>query len=327
MSMPHLRSLDLNLLRVFVALLDEGSATRAGARLGLTQSAVSHALNRLRYGLNDELFVRGPSGMQPTARATEIAPRVRQGLAQLQAALAPAAFVPAETDRRFILAIGSYPGSVLLPDTMIAMRAQAPRATVQVRTAFAGAVEELDAGRVDLVVGVFGHTPERFDCLPLFRDGLVWAFRAGHPATRRPLTHEVLGGLSHVAVVAADTAGMVRGSVVEQGVERQAAVEDASLAQELAARGLQRNVALTLPDVHAALAVVARSDMTVAAPKGLVAVFGEALQVVAMDPPNPSAQREVLALWRKDNDGHALQWFLTLLRSAGERFMEARDGR
>src|SRR3954464_8171015 len=95
--------LDLNLLRIFEALIEERSATRAGARLGLTQSAVSHALNRLRYAVGDPLFVRGPAGMLPTPRATEIAPRIRAGLAQLQAALTPAGFTPAEADRRFVI--------------------------------------------------------------------------------------------------------------------------------------------------------------------------------------------------------------------------------
>src|SRR6516164_4954668 len=61
-------SLDLNLLRVFDALIEEHSVTRAGERLGLSQSAISHALNRLRYVLNDELFVRMPDGMPPTLR-------------------------------------------------------------------------------------------------------------------------------------------------------------------------------------------------------------------------------------------------------------------
>src|SRR5258706_15151671 len=100
MQSIHFNSLDLNLLRVFEALIEERSATRAGSRLGLTQSAISHALNRLRYVLKDELFVRGPDGMQPTERAAEIAPRLRQGLMQLQLALAPSGFVPERTDRR-----------------------------------------------------------------------------------------------------------------------------------------------------------------------------------------------------------------------------------
>ena len=108
-------SLDLNLLRVFEALMDERSATRAGTRLGLTQSAISHALNRLRYVLKDELFVRGPDGMQPTERAAEIAPRLRQGLLQLQLALSPSEFIPERTDRRFTIACTEYAGAVIIP--------------------------------------------------------------------------------------------------------------------------------------------------------------------------------------------------------------------
>src|SRR5881227_2026158 len=115
MQSIHYSQLDLNLLRVFEALMEERSATRAGAQLGLTQSAISHALNRLRYVLKDELFVRGPEGMQPTERAAEIAPRLRQGLLQLQLALAPADFDPVCTDRRFGVACTEYVGTVLMP--------------------------------------------------------------------------------------------------------------------------------------------------------------------------------------------------------------------
>ena len=79
--------LDLNLLRVFDTLFEMRSVTRAAGKLGLTQSAVSHALRRLRDALDDPVFVRAPGGLQPTARAIEIAPGVREGLAQLRGAL------------------------------------------------------------------------------------------------------------------------------------------------------------------------------------------------------------------------------------------------
>src|SRR5579863_2087615 len=100
MNCMHTVSLDLNLLRVFDVLLEERSVTRAGGRLGLTQSAVSHALNRLRYHLDDELFQRHAQGMQPTRRALEIGPSLHAALAQLQTALAPADFHPAVSDHR-----------------------------------------------------------------------------------------------------------------------------------------------------------------------------------------------------------------------------------
>ena len=320
MNVPHLRTLDLNLLRVFVALLDEGSVTRAGARLGLTQSAVSHALNRLRYGLQDELFVRGPDGMQPTARAAEIAPRIRQGLGQLHAALAPADFDPGETDREFIIAASAYSASVLLPEVLARVRTEAPQAAIRVRSLSQGAVEELDAGRADMVIGSFGRTPERFESEPLFRDRLVWVVRADHPIAAQALTVEALAAIPHLVVVAADPADIIQGSVMEQGVERRVALDDTVLAEELAARGLTRTVALTLSDMHSALAVVARSDMVTAAPLGLVQVFGDALGLKALEPPYFSPARDVLALWRKDGDGAALQWLRGLLREAGVAF-------
>src|SRR6478609_7113684 len=106
---------DLNLLRVLDVMLEERSVTRTGARLGLTQSAVSHALNRLRYALGDDLFVRGFSGMQPTPRAADMGAQVHAALVQLQAALAPSDFSPAASERRFSLVAGSYPCAVLAP--------------------------------------------------------------------------------------------------------------------------------------------------------------------------------------------------------------------
>jgi DNA-binding transcriptional LysR family regulator len=323
MNMPHLRTLDLNLLRVFLALVDEGSVTKAGTRLGLTQSAVSHALNRLRYALDDELFVRGPSGMQPTARALEIAPRLRQGMGQLQIALAPAAFDPAETDRDFVIAAGPYSASVLLPEVIGRVREIAPHASIRVRSPSRGAVEELDAGRSDLVIGIFGRTPERFDSEPLFRDRMVWVLRQGHPAAGRPLTLEALAELTHLVVATVDAADTIKGAVLEQGVERRVAVDD-DVDEAFAAHGLVRKVGLTLPDMHSALAIVARSDMTTSAPRGLVQVFGPALGLTAVEPPYPSPPRDIVGLWRKDNDGPALQWLRGLLREAGTRF-NARD--
>ena len=118
--------IDLNLLRVFDTLIEVRSVTRAAGKLGLTQSAVSHALARLRNALDDPLFVRAPGGLQPTARALEIAPGVREGLAQLRGALSPTEFDPATASRTFTLAAGSYFCVLLVPELIARVRAAAP---------------------------------------------------------------------------------------------------------------------------------------------------------------------------------------------------------
>src|SRR5579871_6051802 len=114
MNAANINSVDLNLLRVFDALLEEGSVTRAGARLGLTQSAVSHSLNRLRALLGDELFIRSPGGVRPTARASEIGSAVHAALLQLHGAIAPKPFEPKTTERPFTIIAGAYASAVLV---------------------------------------------------------------------------------------------------------------------------------------------------------------------------------------------------------------------
>ena len=119
-------NLDLNLLRVFDAIFELRSVTLTAERLNLTQSAISHALGRLRQAFGDPLFIRHPGGLQPTARAMEIAPGIREGLAQLQEALAPTPFDPATARRRFRITAGGYFCAVLVPELIArALGAQA----------------------------------------------------------------------------------------------------------------------------------------------------------------------------------------------------------
>src|SRR5580698_5917194 len=145
MMTVHIGSIDLNLLRVFDVLLEERSVTRTGARLGLTQSAVSHALNRLRYMLNDDLFVRGSAGMQPTPRAVEMGPQVHAALNQLQAALAPADFDPATSERRFSVVTGAYASAVLAPGLASRLAEAAPQAELTIAELALDVLERMDA--------------------------------------------------------------------------------------------------------------------------------------------------------------------------------------
>src|SRR3989441_3889030 len=126
MSQMNWRAFDLNLLVVFEAVMQDGSVTRAGKRLGMSQPALSHALNRLRYLVKDQLFIRTPTGMVPTPRAEQLALPLRHALAEMQRALEPETFVAAQANRRFSIAINNYAAIVMAAPLVAAVAAAAP---------------------------------------------------------------------------------------------------------------------------------------------------------------------------------------------------------
>ncbi len=128
-----LAAVDLNLLVVFDAVMEEGSVTRAGHRLGLSQSAMSHALARLRHLLKDDLFVRSPSGMVPTPRAEQLAAPVRVALDGLRQSLEPTEFDPSTATRTFRVAVDNYAAIVLVAPLATRVIKIAPRVTLEFR--------------------------------------------------------------------------------------------------------------------------------------------------------------------------------------------------
>jgi DNA-binding transcriptional LysR family regulator len=315
----HFQMLDLNLLRLFDALAEERSVTRAGARLGLTQSAVSHALNRLRHALQDELFVRGPDGMHPTARAQEIAPRVRQGLHQLQTALAPTAFEPADTRRRFAIRAGAYTCTVLMPGVVARLRREAPASELRLVSVGAALGEELLSGRIDLAIGGFGSVAERFAREPLFTETMVWALRADHPAARDGrLTLEALAGLAHVINASGERVRTADGRIYESGIERRVIWNDGGAFEgALAGGGLRWTIGLRVQDAQSALAIVSRSDMAALVPRRLARSLAGQYGLRLFDPPYDSPPVVLEALWRRDlSESPPLVWLRSQLRAA-----------
>jgi DNA-binding transcriptional LysR family regulator len=318
MNQAHFASLDLNLLRVFDALMAERNVTRAGARLHLTQSAISHALNRLRVTLGDELFVRGTDGMQPTARAAEIGPRISQALNHMQLALAPAAFDPKTTDRCFTVGATDYFSALLLPEITARLRTEAPHAELRVRAIDdLDIVEELDAGRMDVVTGSFGRIPERFAQEPLYRDEMVWVLRADHPAAGKPLTLDVIAGLPHLSIaLAGNVSEAIDGFITQHGLERRViACNRGGVDRILAERGLSRRNHVTVPHFLAVPRILVHSDLIALMPRRLAARFTGTYPLTLIAPPHDCASFDVMALWHaRLGAGADVTWFRTLLR-------------
>ena len=315
-------TLDLNLLRVFDALAEEGSVTRAGARLGLTQSAVSHALGRLRYALQDPLFVRGPDGMRPTARGQEIAPRLREGLHQLQLALAPADFVAADTSRRFTIAASTYVCTVLMPLVIPDLRAAAPGAEVRLQTTTPALGDDLQTGRIDLAIGGFGRADSRFGRETLFAEDSVWVMRADHPAAAGDrLSLQALAAIPHMMVATAEEDHAVDGRVSEGGVERRVILDDGgALEAALAGSGWTRTIGLTVQDPQSALAIVGQTDMAVLIPHRMAAAFAGQYGLKLFEPPYRSEPFVIEILFRRDlSRSPPLDWLRARLRAAAGR--------
>ena len=257
----HFRNLDLNLLRVFVTLLEEESATRAGARLGLTQSAVSHALGRLRLSLGDELFIRGPTGLRATPRAAEMGPAVRSALKLLESAVSAPRFDPATTQRVFHIAASAYACSILMPGVVRRLLREAPGVKLRLRVLDASLVDDLDRGRLDMVIGGFDHVASRFVHAPLFMETGVWVILADHPAAKGDPDDAVLALLPRLIVASGDAAmeGAARMGGRDLGLRTITSWGDDYDLGGVSLRDFQGPV--TVPDAYSALIIVSETDM------------------------------------------------------------------
>ena len=173
---------DLNLLIYLDVLLREHSVTRAAAQLGLTQPAMSNGLKRLRDMFNDPLLVRTQQGMQPTPRARELQPVIRQMLLQLEETLSPSqSFTPDNSQRRFRIMTSDYAASTLIPRLLHRIADQAPGITLDIMTPSDVTFHEIEEGRVDLALNIFAELPDSFHQKRIWQDEFVCLLHAGHP--------------------------------------------------------------------------------------------------------------------------------------------------
>ena len=204
MARPGVRlgAIDLNLLVIFDALMQERNVTKAAARLALSQPALSHALARLRHMLKDELFIRTPKGMIPTPRADQLASPVRHALDELQRSLEPPQFDPSKANRNFRVAVDNYAAIVLVPRLTVRIAKIAPGVTIEFRPSGTLNVPDLlDRGQLDLAIGPITEQGERFSRHPVLADRFVVLLRRSHQAaSSRKLTIEAFAALPHLEI-------------------------------------------------------------------------------------------------------------------------------
>lgn len=300
MSTIDIRRLDFTLLAVFHEVLRTGRTTLAAERLGLSQSAVSHALGRLRSVFGDPLFLRRANGLEPTEAALALGPRIAAILAMTEEALAGgSAFAPAASDRVFRIAANDFVASLLAPALRARLAAEAPAAGFSVRFAVgAAAIEAVRRGDVDLAVGRFRSLPDDIEPTRLGAEDYLVAARQGHPGVGRALDLDTYLRLDHVLV---SFRGDFRGT--------------ADLA--LARLGVERRVKVAAPMFLTAFALAQASDLLVTAPARLVRAFAPSFGLAAHAPPFaiPPFEVQLLSARRKAATP-GLHWLRDRVREA-----------
>lgn len=304
-----LESLDLNLLLVFDALASERHVTRAAAKVGLSQPALSNALARLRTLFHDPLFERVGGQMQPTPRASQLLVPLGEVMAKLREALEPqAAFRPEASEREFLIATNDYVDSLILPRLVQRLQREAP--SIALRTGrtdylFLPPVERLQSGELDLALGFFGETPRPNPGLlsqRLAGGRLVCILRAAHPQANRRFTMRAFVELPHVRIMYPST-------------ERLGSVDTI-----LRSRGLARRIAVTVPHYLTIPAIVARSNCLGIVPEALARQNARALRLKIFDPPLALPDISVVMMWaERSQHDRAHRWFRECIAAVSEK--------
>lgn len=275
-----------------------GNLTRVADSLGLTPSAISHALGRLREVFDDPLFERRAQGVVPTPRARSLSPQISHALNALRGAIGDGReFRPESIDRVFQVSALDGPIATLAPALLEKLARRAPKARVAFRSLGRDEGRRAVAeGRIDLAIGVFDAplTSERLH--ELGKERFVVVARRGHPGIGSELTLETWLAFDHVLVSAAgDLVGAVDVALAEQG--------------------RSRRVRASLPQFLTAFATVARSDATATVGEGQARSYGELFNLDIFEVPIPMAPFRLQMLSTRGAPDPALDWLMEEMSS------------
>lgn len=239
-------NLDTRSLSTFLTVLDEGSVSRAAIRLGVSQSAVSHTLDRLRQSLGDPLFVKSGRGIAPTQYALRAGPHIRQILDDLQSLSSGPPFTPATAEFTFTIAANDYQRDLLLPGLVSTLRQEAPGIRLQVIPSGIPTADMLRKDVCDLIISP--HAPEATDIMQrgLMADRMVVFYDPDYREPPRDMAEYLKA--DHVSLLFA-------------------AGEKPALETSLNARGLTRRNVVTVSNFSGLPEFLRGTDMLATAPE------------------------------------------------------------
>jgi len=313
-------TLDLNLLRVFDAVMEQRSVLRASQKVCLSQSAVSHSLARLREMLQDELFIRTATGMQPTGRAMATAGMIREALKGFEAAIELPRFEPATSTKKFTIAANDFTTMVLAPRLLHILRTEAPHVDIAIKPVTRiDLAEQVDLGRIDAAIGTFQAVPSRFKSGFLFEYDDVLVTHVSHRLGK--VTPKKLSGLPIIVVsFGGEQEGAVDGYISERGLARRSEMYDrVSFEHAMSAAKQVPRIAVSLPHFLALPAFLAGSGLSAIVPRPLADSFARIHPISIHELPYPTTRLEVRSLWHERHEGDASHdWLHGVMRRSTE---------
>lgn len=300
MPAVNLHTVDLNLLVVLDALLREQSATRAAARLHVTQSAVSNALRRLRALFDEPLFVRTHQGLVPTPRAERLRPKLA-ALLQGASALFDDEAQPPQSERVVTIACTDAIGITLLPRLLPQLASRRVRLRI-VTLEFETQHDGLASGEVDMLIGMPPQTPAGCRGEPAYTDHMRCIVRAGHPKIRGRLSAAQYAALPHVELALFGE-------------------PDGRVDRALARLRLRREIALLVPHFASIPLAVAASDCVATLSRQIIAAHAAPLGLRVLEPPVRLPAIHVRQYWhRRAAHDPLIAQLRELVRLAGASF-------
>ena len=281
----NIKNFDLNLLVVFKTLYEERNVTKASKKVGITQPAMSNALNRLRYLVNDELFIRGPKGMRPTPRANELSSPIQKALSELELSLSSINFNPRTTTKKlYKISISDDVAPLILPNLINFLERQSPNSSLRIRSEQGSeALKLLDSNDIDFAIGRFEVVSSRFGSIELYTEKYVCMMNSKHElANEEKLSIEQYLSSKHLRVAPEGTP---------------VAPIDRSLSQ----LNLEREIFARIDLVTMAPLILKNSDLLLTLPSKTAQRMAKNYNFSISELPLELDRRQTKLLWHKEN--------------------------
>ncbi len=305
----QIRKLDGGLLLIFRELMARRRASDVAHHLGLSPSAISHALGRLRELFGEPLFIRRSHGLEPTQKALELAPRIERLLGLINDMVSTeSGFDPAASRRRFRIACPEDIASLIAQPLIAAFRSEAPRATFSTRWAILErALRAVHRGEADVALGVFLSIPAGLTSTPLLEDDYCVIARQGHPRVQGALDGATYARAGHLYVGNPD--GALADETPIDRPTMDATYGELPVAPQIRTHGY-------VAQWETAMLAVSGSDVLAECPRSLARRYAERLGLQVLDPPYPPFRFTVQAVRRADSNDAGVDWLMEKLAEA-----------